>query len=357
MGNSNDNKNPEDSFFLPDFCNVSMVFSVVIIGELLAFILVLSPMKDTQDRWGDLSIISLFIQWVALTSAAALCIARPYLQRLNEKLAATLSYVISLIITLVLTEASYWIMLTFNFRVSISPDFHLHLIAQNMAISAIVSAIVLRYFYVQHQWKRHIVAESRARFEALQARIRPHFLFNSMNTIASLTRSNPEKAEEAVEDLSDLFRQSLSDSRREITLEEELELTKRYLSIEKLRMGDRLQCNWHIDSLPQDALIPALSIQPLVENAIYHGIESLAQGGVITIDGQFDKDMVTITLTNPLPDTSSARQGNQIAQENILNRLEAIHGHKAKMEVNSGNGMYKINIRFPYRNQEEADQQ
>lgn len=350
-----DKKSTEDSFFLPDFCNVSMVFAVVIIGELLAFILVLSPLKDTQDKWGDLSIISLFIQWVALSSAAALCVARPFLQKLNEKLAATLSYAISLLVTLVLTEASYWIMLNFNFNVRVSPEFHWDLISQNMMISAIVNAVALRYFYVQHQWKRHIVAESQARLQALQARIRPHFLFNSMNTIAYLTRSNPEKAEEAVEDLADLFRQSLADSRYQITIYEELELTRRYLSIEKLRMEERLKVNWNIDTLPMDALIPSLCIQPLVENAIYHGIETLSQGGTIDISGSMKKNMISVTINNPVPQTTNKKPGNKIALENIKSRLEAFHGPKAKMNVQSGDGVFSITISFPYKNSEHTE--
>ena len=355
MGETTDNKTSEDSFFLPDFCNVSMVFAVVVIGELLAFILVLSPLKDSQDQWGDLSIISLFIQWVALSSAAALCIARPFLQKLNENIAALWSYLISLAVTLILSEAAYWIMQNFSFEIRVSPEFHWDLLSQNMMISAIVNAVALRYFYVQHQWKRHTVAESQARLQALQARIRPHFLFNSMNTIAYLTRSDPEKAEEAVIDLSDLFRQSLADSRQQISLKEELDLTRRYLSIEKLRMGDKLEIVWDIDDLPEDALIPALSIQPLVENAIYHGIEALTEGGIINIVGKMDKDIISITLKNPAPVTGSSKQGNKIALDNIKSRLEALHGTKGKITFEKNHNIYTINIIFPYKTSETTN--
>jgi len=334
-----------------------MVFALVVVGELLAFILVLSPFKNSTDPWGDLSIISLFIQWVALSSAAALCTARPFLQKLEEKVAATLSYLISLMVTLLLTEAAFWLMQYFNFYVSISPDWHLDLILQNLMISAIVNAVTLRYFYIQHQWKRHLDAESQARIQALQARIRPHFLFNSLNTIASLTRDQPALAEEAIEDLADLFRQSLADTRHQITIGEELELTRRYLGIEKLRMGDRLAVDWDIDRLPKDALIPALSIQPLMENAIYHGIEALAEGGKINITGSEAKGQISITLKNPMPAKNKAKHGNKIALDNIKSRLDAFYGAKGKVQVeNKDNAYYIVNITFPYHTSQHTFQ-
>jgi len=349
LNTTENNKHDQDGFFLPDFCNVKMVFSVVVVGELLAFILVLSPFKNSTDPWGDLSIISLFIQWVALTSAAALCTARPFLQNLEENVAATLSYLISLLVTTLLTEAAFWIMQYYNFNVSISPDWHWDLMTQNLMISAIVNAVALRYFYVQHQWKRHIEAESQARIQALQARIRPHFLFNSMNTIACLTRDQPALAEKAIEDLADLFRHSLADTRNQITIEEELEVTRRYLGIEKLRMGDRLVVDWDIEKLPKDALIPALSIQPLVENAIYHGIEVLTKGGTISIKGFEQDGQITITLVNPLAEKNKSKHGNKIALDNIKSRLEAFHGPKGKMLVEKDHNEYIITLTFPYQ--------
>lgn len=357
MNTTTSQKDTQDNFFLPDFCNVKMVFSVVVVGELLAFILVISPFKNSTDPWGDLSIISLFIQWVALSSAAALCITRPFLQKLEEKVAATLSYLISLMVTLLLTEAAFWIMQYFNYYVSVSPGWHINLITQNLMISAIVNAVALRYFYVQHQWKRHIEAESQARIQALQARIRPHFLFNSMNTIASLTRDQPELAEEAIENLADLFRHSLVDNRHQITLEEELELTRRYLAIEKLRMGDRLVVDWDINKLPKDALIPALSIQPLMENAIYHGIESLAEGGHINIMGYETNGQISITLKNPLPTNNKTKQGNKIALDNIKSRLDAFHGSKGKVLVENNDNVYIVNITFPYQSTPQKEAQ
>lgn len=328
-----------------------MVFAVVVIGELLAFILTLSPFKQSGDRWSELSIISLFIQWVALTSAAALCIARPYLEKLNEKYAAVWSYLLLLLVTGLVSEAAYWVMQILNINSALSQQWHLNLILRNLAISAIVSAVTLRYFYVQHQWKQHIQAESQARIEALQARIHPHFLFNSMNTIASLTRSQPELAEEAVEDLADLFRQTLADSRRLVTLEDELEVCQRYLRIEQLRMDERLKLAWHIDEIPKDALVPMLSIQPLLENAIYHGIERMAEGGVIEVKGIYQDGMIRLTVSNPLPKShqSRPRRGNKFALNNIRHRFEAFYGTKGKVHINNSDNIFEIQLSFPYQ--------
>lgn len=343
-----------DTFFLPDFCRVRIVLAVVVIGELLAFVLSLSPLHQSTDHWRDLSIISLFIQWVALSSAATLCIARPLLRRLNEKLAATLSYLMLLLITAILSEAAFWITKTMQLNQDISPAWHVNLLLSNLVISAIVSAVVLRYFYVQHQLKCQIAAELEARIQALQARIRPHFLFNSLNTIASLTRSQPEIAEQAIEDLADLFRQSLSDARHQVPIEQELELVRHYLHIENLRLGDRLKVTWDIDRLPLNALIPALSIQPLLENAIYHGVETLTDGGTIHIVGGVQHGHIHITVTNPLPKSHHThhRKGNRMAMDNIRYRLEAFYGTDGTIRHKIEHNLFEVTLTFPYRQEQ-----
>ena len=114
----------------------------------------------------------------------------------------------------------------------------------------VVTALALRYFYVTHEWRHNVELQAKARVHALQARIRPHFLFNSMNTIAALTRSNPARAEEAVQDLADLFRANLNEKRNQIPLAEEIDVARTYQRMEQLRLGDRLRVDWKIDSLP-----------------------------------------------------------------------------------------------------------
>ena len=340
----------KDNFFLPDFCNVRMVFAVILIAELLAIVLTLAPLDISSNRWEDLGVISLFIQWVALISAGVLCIVRPWLRRLKLNIAATASYVVLIITTTMVSEVTFW---TIRWMI-VDPSMHLgwysDFLLRNLGISAIVSAIALRYFYVQHQWAQNLEAKSQARIQALQSRIRPHFLFNSLNTIASLTRSQPELAEEATEDLADLFRGTLADTSYEVKLKDEWELAKRYLHIEKLRMGDRLNVQWHVDELPDNALIPQLTIQPLLENAIYHGIEHIREGGTIEINGKLEKDIITITIINPMPEFTRQleRASNKMAQENIRQRLSALYGHQGRLQVSQTGTQYELTIRFPY---------
>ncbi len=338
-----------DNFFLPDFCSVRMVFAVVVISELLAIVLTLAPLESRGGRWGDLSIISLFVQWVGLSSAAVLCICRPRLSRMSETRAAIVSYLLLLTTTLVITELAWWISQEMP-HTGIDKHWHTDLLLRNLGISAIVSALVLRYFYVQQRWKQNMRAEAEARLQALQSRIRPHFLFNSLNTIASLTQIDPQQAEEAVENLADLFRNSMADASHQITLKEELALSRRYLEIEKLRLGDRLQLRWCIDELPGDALVPRLIIQPLLENAIYHGIETLGTGGIIGIDGHRYDQEIYISISNPLATQEDAgqREGNRIAVENIRQRLTAIYGEQGNLTTQADCDSYITTITLPY---------
>jgi two-component system sensor histidine kinase AlgZ len=214
-----------------------------------------------------------------------------------------------------------------------------------------VSALALRYFYVSAEWKRTIELEARARIRALQARIRPHFLFNSMNTIAALTRTDPQGAEQAVEDLADLFRANLSDARNQIPLKEELEVARIYQRIEQLRLGDRLKVRWNVADLPMRALVPSLLVQPLLENAVYHGIEVLPEGGTIVINGGFDGEQITLEVCNPvLPENSSRRaEGHQLAIDNIRQRLALAWPGNSRVEVNRKDAEYRIMLTFPYQ--------
>jgi two-component system, LytTR family, sensor histidine kinase AlgZ len=192
-------------------------------------------------------------------------------------------------------------------------------------------------------------AEARSRIEALQARIRPHFLFNSLNTIAALTRSDAQRAEEAVEDLADLFRATLRDSHSPLRLKEEFELTRVYQRIEELRLGERLKVRWDVADLPMRAFVPGLTIQPLLENAIYHGIEPRAEGGVVTVTGEFNKGMITIVVRNPVPPANlTVRDGNRLALANIKERLELMYGERATVKAGRFDDQYIVTLRFPF---------
>jgi two-component system sensor histidine kinase AlgZ len=338
-----------EPFFLPSFCDVRMVFAVVVIAELLAFILTLVSPGIVENRWANLGLISIFMQWIALTSAALLCVCRSLLARLGNSVAAIVSYLLVLLVTAIISEIAFGLMLASTLFPQIDDGQHAVFLLRNLIISTVIAAVVLRYLYVQFQWRQQLKAEARARIQALQARIRPHFFFNSMNTIAALTRTAPERAESAIEDLSDLFRASLNSSHEQSTLADELTLAQRYLNIENLRLGERLSVQWNVEKIPPAVSMPPLTLQPLLENAIYHGIERLPEGGTIYVNGGCQQDMVTIAVSNPLPDSESGgqREGNRIAQENIRQRLQIAFGRRAELLTSLDEGIYRVTMRFP----------
>ncbi|MCP4695747.1 MAG: sensor histidine kinase [Gammaproteobacteria bacterium] len=340
----------DEKTFLPNFCEVRIVFAGVILGQLMAFVLTLSPLGKPGYRWEDLAFISLFIQWVVLSSAAVLCLSRGWLSRLSNNLAGLLSYLLVLAITFLLIQLAWHMVIrpTADPGVDLRLQYHLFLF-RNMGISAIVSAAALRYLYVHYHWKLKIAAEARARVQALQSRINPHFLFNGLNSIASLTRTNPALAEQMVEDLADLFRSSLADASALIPLEKELSLCRHYLRIETLRMGERLKIEWTVDMLPGDALVPTLCLQPLLENAVSHGIQPIPAGGVIRINGLTDGQLVKIEIENPLPDTPALRKGAHIAQDNLRQRLEVYYGRHGRLDISVSENSYVVKLRFPYK--------
>ncbi len=343
---------PDDTLFLPSFCDVRLVFAVVVIAELIAFVLVLVSPRVLGDPWSDLGLISLFMQWIALTSAAVLCLTRPLLARLGNMAAALVSYLLVLLVTALVSEMAFWLVVHSALLPDMGRKGHEVFLLRTLTISTVVAAVVLRYLFVQHQWRRQLQAESRARIQILQARIRPHFLFNSMNTIAALIHTQPDVAEEAINDLSDLFRASINQSHETTTLGDELELARRYLGIERLRLGERLTVEWDLDDVPQDIRIPPLILQPLLENAIYHGVEPSPAGGIVRVSGRLDDGLVRIRISNPVPPVSAGgrtRSGNGMAQENTRQRLQLAFGRRAGFTAGLQDGEYRVAIRIPER--------
>jgi two-component system sensor histidine kinase AlgZ len=335
-----------DDCFLPNFCGLRMVFVVVVIAQLFAFVVVLSPSDlPAEGRWQQLGLISLFVQWCTLVSSGVLCLLRRWIYRTSNRVVAISSYAAVLLVVWVVSEVAYWYVYPGSRTMA-----HWSFVLRNVAISFLITGPILRYFYVSHQWRRNVRAEAEARLQSLQSRIRPHFLFNSMNTIASLTRTSPEQAEAAVEDLADLFRATLRDARQFHTLAEEVTLCRRYLEIEGLRLGDRLRIEWAIEDLPSDALLPPLMIQPLLENAIYHGIEPRVEGGSIRIHGRRDGKQLHLEISNPLPRVKNASKGNQIAQENIRARMTTLYGARGGMTVSQDDDTFRVKLNWPYRN-------
>ncbi|MBV8740743.1 MAG: sensor histidine kinase [Sinobacteraceae bacterium] len=339
------------TLYLPDFCTPRAALAVVLIVELTAFILTLAR-ETAAGFWSDFARTSLFLLWIGLAGAGLLCALGHRLRRLRVPQGVTL-VLLSIGIVIALVSALTWSLGHSNLiedagAAGLFPTRLGPFLLRNLLIGAIVTGLALRYFYVTHEWRRNIEMQAAARVHALQARIRPHFLFNSMNTIASLTRSNPAVAEQAVQDLADLFRANLSDKRDTITLEEECEVARIYQRIEQLRLGARLRVDWKIETLPRDAMVPGLTLQPLLENAIYHGIEPQPAGGTVSVSGELSGELITIIVRNPVGAGLTERDGNRLALANIRERLELMYGGRSLIKAGRFDQEYIVTLRFPY---------
>ncbi len=338
--------------WVPDFCRLPTLFAVVVGAELVVVILALAPLGREHWRPAEFGTASLFAQWTALVSAMLLCRLRIPLSQLRPVAGALLAW------SLPVGVAAFGAWLLFQIdlglglllgQASVDP---LRFILSCAALAGLISAAALRYAYMQEQWRQQVHAQAKAEVDALQARIRPHFLFNSMNTIASLVRSNPVKAERAVEDLSDLFRAALGAGEGESTLKEEIELVERFLAIEELRLGDRLQVRWQREEpLPWDLKLPRLVLQPLAENAIIHGIARLAGGGTIDIGLRAEGKTLRISVGNPCPADANMGKahgaGNGHAQRSIEHRLRYRFGPAVGMVTRSDAGYYACELKLP----------
>ena len=351
---STDSAEPQTQAYLPDFCATGTVFVIVLVAALVAIVLALAAYQTPGQFLVELSKTAMFVLWLALLGCALMCMLRSRLEGSGKRRAFVLSFFILLAMCLFLAEIAYQLTRVFAGSLIIE-DTHPGFLFRTFAISSIVIALAMRYLYVSSEWRRSIVLEAQARISALQALIRPHFLFNSMNTIASLTRTDPRQAEEAVEDLSDLMRANLGSSKERTTLKEELEVAAIYQRIEKLRLGDRLKVRWDVDDLPMRALIPSLTIQPLLENAIYHGIELLPEGGEVVVCGKRDGKDLVITMSNPVAgDSERAMGGNKMAMNNIQQRFELAYEKGATVNVDDAGNAYTVSLRFPYDEGESA---
>lgn len=334
------------SSFLPDLCSARAVLVVVVVAELLALMVTLVATYYDDFSLARLATTSLFVQWVGLTSAALVCQLRPRLNRLSADSAAVAVVLLVVLDTLVFSIIANTVM---GWVAGVLPV--TSLVNQetlvNGLIAAIISGLVMRYFYVQEQLRQKGQAELQSRIQALQSRIRPHFLFNSMNIISSLIAVDPDAAEQVVEDLSVLFRASLKSTGAEASLEDELELCRRYIHIEQLRMGERLSVEWDIQVNAAKIPIPLLTLQPLLENAIYHGIQPLAAGGLVTIRAVEVDGMLLLSVSNPKPSGDGHHKGNRMALENIRHRLEALYGDQVGVEARPQEKEYEIEIRYP----------
>ena len=333
---------PIDEFFVPALCEPEALLTLVLLAELLVLVLVLAEPMTLGFDWVRLALTSLFVQWIVLLSAAVLCRLRPWLARCRPLIAGLGCCLVVLALTLACTAVAQL------HALGGPPSAEAALYLRHGLISLIMSTLLLRYFYLQSQWRLQQRAELQARIEALQARIRPHFLFNSLNSIASLVASDPLKAEQAVLDLADLFRASLARPGSLVGWREELLLTRRYLAIEQYRFGDRLQVEWSVDGVPDDLPIPPLTLQPLVENALIHGVAPRIDGGLVRIEAQWRAGRFELQVSNPLAEPEMpASRGTRQGLANIAARLTALFGPDASLSVERRNGRHFTCLRYP----------
>jgi len=327
---------------------VRAVFLLVITSELLALVLAMFQTEHGWINWSYFGLLSLFVQWTTLTSAALICLLRHWLAR-RSTAGATI-----IVVCIVLADV-----LAFSlFAEEIlhpAPGTAAQGIAKKLLVALLIVLLTLRYFYLQHQWRLQREAEMNARLAALHARIQPHFLFNSMNTIASLIASRPQQAEEAVLNLSELFRASLNTTDPLVPLTRELDLCRRYLAIEALRLGDRLHVEWAVSEGLERQAIPPLTLQPLAENAIRHGIQPRPDGGTVRIDVSAGGEFVYLMVQNSRVKADRPNApGSQVALANIQARIQALFGDRAVLKHSQQQDTYTVTIRLPRRTLEPS---
>lgn len=331
--------------YLPNLCLPQALLRAVLAAEFLAIVLALTVATDLRDFFVNLGLHSLFVQWVTLASIFTLC----FISRFIAKPSVFQTSVIVLVTTASFTLLASILGLLLSGRVEILTS--ALFIFKNLVISLVILLVILRYFYIHSQWEESVEADSAAKYDALSARMRPHFLFNSLNTIAHLVHINPDQAENALLDLADIMRLTL-DKRSRISLKEELDLTLAYLRMEGLRLGEkRLHVKLDMDqnSLPLDMDMPPFLLQPLVENAVYHGIQPRQDGGLLTVSLYDAGDKLDVSVTNPLPPSgvSTHTKGNHIAQENMVNRLRLAYGDRANLKIQKNAQQYRVSFSIP----------
>jgi two-component system sensor histidine kinase AlgZ len=329
-------------FFIPDLCAAQAVFFAVLLAELAVVLHVLALGSLRDFDWQTLANASLFVQWNTLLCLGGLCALRPLLNARVPAVAGALSLLLVLMVSVL---SSLLVALIFpQWLAQDLPDW----VIRNALLALILAAIVLRYSYLQQRLAQQQRSALQLRLDALQARIRPHFLFNTLNSIASLIAIDAPRAEAAVEDVAELFRAALREPGGDSTVAEERHLCELYLNIEQLRLGDRLQVRWELEPGCERVALPALTLQPLVENAVYHGIARRPAGGCVQISGHLDGGRLLLSLRNPRAlDTAAPARGNRMALENIRQRLEGRYGGAASLVTAERGEDFVVTLTLP----------
>ena len=344
--------------------NISYLFSKIVQwppllelfvgGNLLAMLLALAEAQS----WSNLVFehvlgYMLYINWVLLSFAALMQYGQKKLQDLSLGMTLLSGFFLLQIIVLV-TTLSLNILIFFGANFSFNGLTSAILwndVALHLGYGLLLGSFCFRYLYLREQWFRQQNSELNARVQAMQARIHPHFLFNSLNNVISLIAIDPDKAEQMLLNLSRLFRASFQELKL-VKLSDEIELCQRYLAIEQIRLGDRLQVEWKIEhaELCKQVQIPLLTLQPLLENSIFHGVEKFLTKSTISVLIEILQNQVNIVITNPFTkETIHKRQGHGIAIENVKQRLEAYFGRTVSFQTYAGEGMYTTVVQYQYK--------
>ncbi len=320
---------------LPDFRNLGVIARILVIVNVavIGAAAIRGPDLDAfMDAFAEIMTVA---GPVLIAMLVILYLASPTLARLSFPVALAAIFSSVLVVT-----AAVRILVQVD-------DGRVPSLVRALAFALLLAAFIGGYFHLRNRAFSPALAE--ARLQALQARIRPHFLFNSLNAVLSLIRTDPKRAEVAIEDLAELYRMLMTDTRTLTTLDREMEVTRQYLNLEHLRLGERLRVDWNVDGAPADALVPPLLLQPLVENAVYHGIEPGAAPGTIEIAIGREGERIRVLLKNPYHPEHQHRQGNRIALANIRERLALHFDAEAKLDSGVAGDAYEIRMVMPYR--------
>ncbi len=328
---------------LPDFRNFGVMLRILLGVNLLAFAAALvqgTGIGDSVQRYVDMAA---WVQPLLLLNILLLALLANGLRRLRPW--------IGWVVVIFLAAASSAQLFGFWSMIAIDGGGWQRL-SRAALLGGLVAATMLSYFALRARSFSPALAE--ARLQALTARIRPHFLFNSLNAVLSLIRAEPERAETALEDLADLYRALMRDHRDLLPLADEIALCRQYLDLEKLRLGERLNIEWEMADVPVDLNVPPLMLQPLLENAVYHGIEPSGENGTVRIGMARKGNELHIDLANPCGRGDSSKGGNHMALANIRERLALYYDLEARLETNEvtlpdGLREYRVHIALPCR--------
>jgi len=334
---------PAKSSPLDALWRAEVILWVLVGGEGLAIALSLAPGLD-RERWlVYFGLASFWIQWVALLTLGSLYLLRSRLRGVSPPGVAGLALLFSLVYCVLLALAARTLIETSGIRLSLDWN---TLILKALGITLTVGLLGLAAFQNHWQGQVHALHAKQYELEALQARIRPHFLFNTLNTGAALVHQRPEDAERVLLDLADLFRAALAGP-QEIPLADELALVRRYLDIESLRFGHRLRVSWDVPDAIPEMNLPTLSIQPLVENAIRHGVEPDPEGGTLRIQVRESDRWLSIAVHNSVATRAALTPGHQVGQNAVRARIHAFTHGRGGLDIHAEDGQYSAIIRLP----------